>query len=171
MLASERMSIRGVHLTDPEATHRAARALAAHLAPGDAIGLVGDLGAGKTCFVQGLARGLGVPDSVRVTSPTFTLINEHRGGRLPLFHVDLYRIDRASELDHIGLDDLFRPPAVVAVEWCDRFPVLPADHLRISLVAIGEDRRALDAEGRGARGVALAEAWAPDLARQTGWSG
>lgn len=157
------MSIRGVRLTDPEATRRAARALASHLEPGDAIGLVGDLGAGKTCFVQGLARGLGVPDSVRVTSPTFTLINELRGGRLPLFHVDLYRIDRAAELDHIGLDDLFRAAAVVAVEWCDRFPVLPADHLRIELTAVTENERALDAEGRGARGEALARAWAGSL--------
>lgn len=159
------MSIRGVLLSDPEATRRAARALAPHLAPGDSIGLVGDLGAGKTCFVQGLARGLGVPDSVRVTSPTFTLINEHRGGRLPLYHVDLYRIERASELDHIGLDDLFRAPAVVAVEWCDRFPVLPPDHLRIELRALSENQRALDAEGRGARGRALAEAWAAELER------
>src|SRR6187397_786060 len=105
------MSIRAVRLASPEATQRAACALASHLAPGDAIGLVGDLGAGKTCFVQGLARGLGVPDSVRVTSPTFTLINEHRGGRLPLFHVDLYRIEREAELAHIGLDDLFAAPA------------------------------------------------------------
>lgn len=157
------MAIRGVRLTSPEATRRAARALAAHLAPGDSIGLVGDLGAGKTCFVQGLARGLGVPDSVRVTSPTFTLVNEHRGGRLPLYHVDLYRIDRARELEDIGLDDLFRAPAVVAVEWCDRFPVLPADHLRIELRALAEKDRALDAEGRGARGAALAAAWALDL--------
>jgi tRNA threonylcarbamoyladenosine biosynthesis protein TsaE len=159
------MSIRRVRLTSPDATQAAARALASHLVPGDAIGLVGDLGAGKTCFVQGLARGLGVPDSVRVTSPTFTLINEHRGGRLPLFHVDLYRIDRAAELDHIGLDDLFAAPAVVAVEWCDRFPVLPDDHLRIELLAVAENQRALDAEGRGARGEALARAWAVDLAR------
>jgi tRNA threonylcarbamoyladenosine biosynthesis protein TsaE len=157
------MSIRHVRLTSPDATQRAARALAFHLEPGDAIGLVGDLGAGKTCFVQGLARGLGVPDSVRVTSPTFTLINEHRGGRLPLFHVDLYRIDRAAELEHIGLDDLFAAPAVVAVEWCDRFPVLPADHLRIELRAVAENQRALDADGRGARGEALARAWALDL--------
>jgi len=158
------MSIRAVRLASPEATQRAARALAAHLAPGDSIGLVGDLGAGKTCFVQGLARGLGVPDSVRVTSPTFTLINEHRGGRLPLYHVDLYRIDHARELDHIGLGDLFGPPGVVAVEWCDRFPVLPADHLHIELRSVAENERALDAEGRGARGTALAAAWALDLA-------
>lgn len=157
------MSIRGVRLTSPEATREAARALARHLAPGDAIGLVGDLGAGKTCFVQGLAAGLGVPDSVRVTSPTFTLINEHRGGRLPLFHVDLYRIERAGELDHIGLDDLFVAPAVVAVEWCDRFPVMPADHLRVELRAVAEYERALDAEGRGARGAALAAAWVVEL--------
>jgi tRNA threonylcarbamoyladenosine biosynthesis protein TsaE len=158
------VSIRGHRLNSPEATDRAARALAVLLRPGDAIGLVGNLGAGKTRFVQGLARGLGVPEEIRVTSPTFTLINEYRGGRVHLYHVDLYRIDRAGELDHIGLDDLFRAPAVVAIEWSDRFPVLPADHLRVELTALAENERALDAEGRGARGTALAEAWALDLA-------
>ena len=157
------MSIRGHRLDSPEATDRAARTLAALLRPGDAIGLVGNLGAGKTRFVQGLARGLGVPEEIRVTSPTFTLINEYRGGRVHLYHVDLYRIDRAAELDHIGLDDLFAAPAVVAIEWCDRFPVLPADHLRVELTALAENERALDAEGRGARGTALAGAWALDL--------
>ena len=158
------MSIRAVRLASPEATQRAARALAAHLAPGDSIGLVGDLGAGKTCFVQGLARGLGVPDSVRVTSPTFTLINEHRGGRLPLYHVDLYRIDHARELDHIGLGDLFGPPGVVAVEWCSRCRALPAVHLHLGLRPGPPLARGRAAEGLGARGTALAAAWALDLA-------
>lgn len=147
----------------PEATDRAARALGALLEPGDAIGLVGDLGAGKTRFVQALARGLGVPESVRVTSPTFTIANLVRGGRLPLHHVDLYRIERASELRELGLDELAASGGVLAVEWCDRFPVLPADHLRVALAVTGEESRALDAEGCGPRAVALAAAWASAL--------
>jgi tRNA threonylcarbamoyladenosine biosynthesis protein TsaE len=150
-------------LRSPEDTRRAAHALADLLRPGDVIGLIGDLGAGKTCFVQGLARGLGVPEAVRVTSPTFTIINQHRGGRLALDHVDLYRIERDRELDEIGLDDLFRGGSVVAVEWCDRFPVLPADHLEVRLQVTGEDTRALDAQGRGARAAELAAAWAARL--------
>ena len=127
------------------------------------IGLIGDLGAGKTCFVQGLARALGVPEAVRVTSPTFTIINQYRGGRLPLDHVDLYRIEQDRELHEIGLDDLFRAGGVVAVEWCDRFPVLPADHLEVRLAVTGDETRALDAVGRGARAVELAGAWAARL--------
>lgn len=146
-------------LASPDATLAAGRALGELLAAGDSIGLVGDLGAGKTRFVQGLAAGLGVPPAVRVTSPTFTIVNQVRGGRLPLHHVDLYRIDRSSELREIGLDDLFRGGGVVAVEWCDRFPVLPDDHLRVILAVTGEHSRALEVDGRGARGAALARAW------------
>jgi len=150
-------------LAGPEATVRAARALASLLGPGDAIGLVGDLGAGKTHFVQGLGAGLGLPAAVRVTSPTFTIVNQYRGGRLPLDHVDLYRIEQERELDNIGLDELFWGGGVVAVEWCDRFAVLPADHLRVSLAGTGSHERVLDAEGRGPRGCELAAAWAASL--------
>jgi tRNA threonylcarbamoyladenosine biosynthesis protein TsaE len=101
---------------------------------GDVIGLVGPLGAGKTVLVQGLARGLGVPAGVAVTSPTFTIINEVRGGRLPLYHVDLYRLEDEAELEHVGLDDLYRrDDAVVAVEWFDRFPAA-APPVRIEIV-------------------------------------
>jgi len=157
------VAIRGHLCSTPEATEAAARALAPLLRPGDVIGLSGELGAGKTRFVQGLARGLDLPDSVRVTSPTFTIVNQHRGGRLPLHHVDLYRIERERELDEIGLDDLFRGDGVVAVEWCDRFPVLPADHLEVRLTVTGDQTRALDAEGRGARARQLAAEWAARL--------
>jgi len=157
------VSISG-HLTSgPEETERVARTLGLLLRAGDAIGLVGDLGAGKTRFVRGLARGLGLPDHVRVTSPTFTILNHLRGGRLPLYHADLYRIAGAAELDQIGLDELWGD-GVMAVEWCDRFPVLPADHLLVRLRITGEAERALDAEGRGARSRILAAEWAASLA-------
>lgn len=149
--------------SSPDATDRAARALGVLLEASDAIGLVGDLGAGKTLFVQGVARGLGVPEHVRVTSPTFTIANLVRGGRLVLHHVDLYRIERASELRELGLDELAGSGGVLAVEWCDRFPVLPDDHLRVSLGVAGEEARVIDAEGRGPRSQALAAAWAASL--------
>lgn len=149
--------------SSPEETDRAARALGGLLEPGDAIGLVGDLGAGKTRFVQALARGLGLPESVRVTSPTFTIANVLRGGRLVLHHVDLYRIERASELRELGLDEMATAGGVLAVEWCDRFPVLPPDHLRVTLAVTGEESRAIDAEGRGPRATALAAAWTDAL--------
>ena len=91
--------------------------LAARLRPGDVIADTGDLGAGKTAFTRGLARGLGVAD--RVTSPTFTIVNEYEGGRLPLFHFDLYRMDSPEELFDIGWEDYLARGGVCAVEWSE----------------------------------------------------
>lgn len=144
-------------------TEQVARVLGGLVQPGDTIGLVGELGAGKTRFVTGLGRGLGLPDQVRVTSPTFTILNHLRGGRLPLYHADLYRIERAGELDHIGLDELWGGDGVLAIEWCDRFPILPADHLLVRLTITGDAERALEAEGRGERSRRLAAEWAARL--------
>lgn len=158
------MVIRG-HITNgPDQTERAAHVLGELVRAGDAIGLVGELGAGKTRFVTGLARGLGLPAEVRVPSPTFTILNQLRGGRVPLYHADLYRIERAAELDQIGFDDLWGGDGVVAIEWCDRFPILPADHLLVRLRMVSDGERALDAEGRGARSAELAARWAESLA-------
>jgi tRNA threonylcarbamoyladenosine biosynthesis protein TsaE len=144
----------------PEGTEQVARVLGGLVQAGDAIGLVGELGAGKTRFVHGMARGLGLPEHVRVTSPTFTILNHLRGGRVPLYHADLYRIERAAELDHIGLDELWGGDGVLAIEWCDRFPILPADHLLVRLSITGDAERALEAEGRGERSRRLAAEWA-----------
>ncbi|MBI2925973.1 MAG: tRNA (adenosine(37)-N6)-threonylcarbamoyltransferase complex ATPase subunit type 1 TsaE [Verrucomicrobia bacterium] len=89
--------------------------------PGWVIGLTGELGAGKTQLVKGLARGLGVP--VRVHSPTFTLVNEYRGGRLPLFHIDLYRLATPEQITGAGLEEyLAGAIGVVVVEWAERWP-------------------------------------------------
>jgi len=105
--------------------------LAGSLTAGSVVLLTGDLGAGKTAFVRGLAAGLGIdPDAV--SSPTFTLIQEYRGGRLPLHHVDLYRL-RSIEVDDLGLDELTLEGGVTAIEWPDRLPraFASAVHVRI----------------------------------------
>lgn len=96
------------------------RELAHRLGPGAVVLLSGDLGAGKTAFVRGIAGGLGI-DPDEVSSPTFTLIREYRGGRLTLYHVDLYRL-KALEVDDLGLDELIDEGAVTAIEWPDRLP-------------------------------------------------
>ena len=101
-----------------EQTEALGARLAGALGPGAVVAFTGDLGAGKTAFIRGLARGLGVPG--RVTSPTFTIVDEHEGGRLPLFHFDLYRLGGADELYDIGWEDYLARGGVCAVEWSER---------------------------------------------------
>lgn len=115
-------------------TAAVARALAGTLAPGDVILLSGNLGAGKTAFVRGLADGLGI-DPDEVSSPTFTLVHEYRGGRLTLYHVDLYRLERAAT-DDLGLDELGVADGVLAIEWPDRLThaLGPATRVHIDIV-------------------------------------
>jgi tRNA threonylcarbamoyladenosine biosynthesis protein TsaE len=103
-----------------EATRAVGVEFVGNLKPGDVVALIGDLGAGKTEFVKGLAAGLGSP--VTVTSPTFTLIHEYRGGRVPLYHMDFYRLTSGSELDEIGFDDYLGESGICAIEWANRFP-------------------------------------------------
>jgi tRNA threonylcarbamoyladenosine biosynthesis protein TsaE len=133
------------------------------LGVGDVVALVGPLGAGKTTFVQGLARGAGVSAERHVASPTFALVNEHPG-RVPLVHADLYRLERPAELAELGLDDAF-DRAAVAVEWLDRFPdAAPPDRLTVT-IAIGEGgARTLSFEASGPRGAALLAAVTDGLA-------
>ncbi|RMF71502.1 MAG: tRNA (adenosine(37)-N6)-threonylcarbamoyltransferase complex ATPase subunit type 1 TsaE [Acidobacteria bacterium] len=106
---------------DEQDTERLGERLAAGLGAGDVVLLEGDLGAGKTVFIRGLARGLG-HDPEQVVSPSFVLAIWHRGGRLPLLHVDLYRLPEGAALDELGIDDALEAGAVVAVEWGDRVP-------------------------------------------------
>jgi tRNA threonylcarbamoyl adenosine modification protein YjeE len=142
-----------VKLADPAATRRIGERLAGLVRGGDAIALVGELGAGKTTLVAGLVAGLG---GGAAASPTFALVHEYRGGRLVVWHVDLYRIERAAELPELGLDDAIGDPrGICVVEWADRFDVLPPDHLRIEL-AHTPDGRDLAATGTGPRGRELA---------------
>ena len=111
--------------------------------------LNGDLGSGKTTFVQGLANGLGVPRNYVITSPTFTLINEYPG-RLPLFHVDLYRIADVEELENIGFFDLLTGDGVVAVEWADRVArELPEDRIDIGFQVVDDVRRGMEIRAGG----------------------
>lgn len=116
---------------DEAATERLAARLAESLRAGDVLALHGDLGAGKTCFIRGLARGLGVDRHVH--SPTFTLINEYPG-RLRLLHMDLYRIEAGAALDALDLDDYLFGDGVCAIEWAERItPLLPPDTLHVTL--------------------------------------
>ena len=101
----------------PTETEALGEALAARLTAGTVVAFTGDLGAGMTAFTRGLARGLGVPD--RVTSPTFTIVNEYGGGRLPLFHFDMYRLGSSDELFDIGWEDYLARGGVCAVEWSE----------------------------------------------------
>jgi tRNA threonylcarbamoyladenosine biosynthesis protein TsaE len=123
-------------------TVRTAAQLAASLEAGAVLLLSGELGAGKTAFVRGLAEGLGA-DAGEVTSPTFTLVHEYRGGRLPLIHVDLYRLDRA-ELDEIGLDDDLAAGGVIAIEWPERLGRQPAGAVKVRILDTGGDSRVIE---------------------------
>jgi tRNA threonylcarbamoyladenosine biosynthesis protein TsaE len=108
-------------ITQSEAdTARSARELAASLETGDVVLLFGDLGAGKTAFVKGLAAGLGVAPQ-EVSSPTFTIVQEYRGGRLTLFHVDLYRLSDPREIEDLGLDEI-AADGILAIEWAEKLP-------------------------------------------------
>ena len=100
-----------------EETEALGMELAARLRPGDIVAYTGDLGAGKTAFTRGIARGLGIPEGV--TSPTFTIVNEYEGGRLPLFHFDMYRLGDSEELFDIGWEDCLARGGVCAVEWSE----------------------------------------------------
>jgi len=103
-----------------EETAKIGRDLAPRLSAGSVVLLVGDLGAGKTVFVRGLAEGLGIARDA-VSSPTFTLMQEYRGGRVPLFHVDLYRVNDPREVEDLGLDEI-AADGVLAIEWADKLP-------------------------------------------------
>ena len=125
----------------PEATAAAGEALGRNLAAGDVVALYGELGAGKTCFVQGLARGLDV--MTHATSPTFVLVNEYRG-RLPVHHVDAYRTGSLAELVDLGLLDLMGSDGVTVIEWADRAEALLTDRtVRVRIEGVGDEPRTL----------------------------
>ena len=122
-----------------------ASALAADLQPGAVLLVSGNLGAGKTAFVRGLAEGLGV-DPGEVSSPTFTLVHEYRGGRLTLYHVDLYRLDRAAT-DDLGLDELGVADGVLAIEWPDRLTHALDGARHVSIEIVDDTTRRISIDG------------------------
>jgi tRNA threonylcarbamoyladenosine biosynthesis protein TsaE len=134
----------------PEQTRRLGSRLGELMEGGEVICLTGELGSGKTCLVQGIGAGLGVVD--RIVSPTFTLINEYRGGRLALYHVDLYRIVDAKAALAFGLDDYLYGEGVCAIEWAARVEeAWPDEYLLVSLRHIDETKRGLTVRAFGTR--------------------
>jgi tRNA threonylcarbamoyladenosine biosynthesis protein TsaE len=125
---------------NPEETQQLGLEFAGQLSPGSVLSLSGELGSGKTEFVKGLAKGLGVTGPV--TSPTFTLVHEHTAGRIPLYHMDLFRIDGEDDLDEIGFDDYLSRGGVCAIEWADKFRGrLPAEALLLRFKIGKRDER------------------------------
>lgn len=122
------------------------------------MALSGDLGAGKTLFVQGLAQGLGVPDTVYVTSPSYALIHSYTA-RLPLHHADLYRLSHSDEIFDIGLPELLASPAVTVVEWAERMEDTEIFDLRIDIEIHGETGRKLHARASGLHFQDLLRSW------------
>ena len=127
--------------TTSEQTAAAGETLGRTLGPADVVALYGELGAGKTCFIQGLVAGLGI--TTQATSPTFVLVNEYRG-RLPVHHVDAYRTGSLTELMDLGLLDLLGGDGVTLVEWAERAePLLPARTVRVRIDGVGDEPRAI----------------------------
>jgi tRNA threonylcarbamoyladenosine biosynthesis protein TsaE len=125
-----------------EETTELGRKLAAELRPGSIVLLRGDLGAGKTTLVKGIAEGFHAAEAEAVTSPTFTLIHEYRGPEVTLFHIDLYRIDTQRELDTLALDDLMEPNTILLIEWGEKFERFARERdVEIAIEHQGEDER------------------------------
>ena len=130
----------------PEETEKIGERLAQKLAPGTVLAYRGDLGAGKTAFTRGLAAGLGYKG--RVTSPTFAIVNEYEGGRLPLFHFDMYRLNSADDLFDIGWEDYLSRGGVCAVEWSENvMDALPEDTVWVRIAREGDTGRSITIEG------------------------
>jgi len=135
----------------PKETEKLGQALGAVLQPGTVLAYEGDLGAGKTAFTRGLARGLGAVEAV--TSPTYTIVNEYLSGRMPLFHFDMYRLTSADDLWDIGWEDYLDRGGVCAVEWSENVAEAMEDAIRVRIEKTGEESRKITIEG----GVDLAD--------------
>jgi tRNA threonylcarbamoyladenosine biosynthesis protein TsaE len=150
--------------SSPEQTWEIGRLLGILLKAGDMVCLYGDLGAGKTNFAYGIARGLDVQEQY-ITSPTFTFVNEYQG-RLPLYHLDLYRLKGPEELENIGFDDYIESDGVTVIEWAERAAdELPAESLSVYLTAVDEKSREIGFLAEGERYKKLAEEMKQELDR------
>lgn len=147
--------------TSPEATKQLAATLAPYLRAGDAVVLSGDLGAGKTQFVQGVAGGLGIRD--QITSPTFTVMLTYPSGSLPLYHFDLYRLDSFDEIEDTGFYETVDGDGVSFIEWGEKFPeALPYTYLEIDIRVDDQENRIVEAHAYGDRARRLLFVWAKD---------
>jgi tRNA threonylcarbamoyladenosine biosynthesis protein TsaE len=136
------MTVSPIETHSPDETIAYGRDLAAELVPPLIILLRGDLGAGKTTLVKGIAEGFDAASADDVTSPTFTLIHEYRGPQAVLYHIDLYRIDTERELETLALDDLLAPGSILLIEWGEKFARLKRDcDIEISLQSLGDTVR------------------------------
>jgi len=139
-------------------------ALGRILEPGDVVGLVGDLGAGKTAFVRGVARGAGVPSHCPVNSPTFTIMNLYDSPDVGICHLDLYRLSTSDEWEGVGVPELLGGARALLVEWADRFTgSMPSHTLWVTINLAGEEERALLVEAKDPRGADLALSWKAEL--------
>jgi tRNA threonylcarbamoyladenosine biosynthesis protein TsaE len=138
--------VRQFQTRSEEETIQLGREIAARLPSRAVVLLIGKLGAGKTTLAKGIVSGLGAAEPEDVTSPTFTLIHEYGGGRV--YHIDLYRLERAEEVARLGLEEIFDRDAVVLIEWGERFPqLMPADRIEIRLEAASTDERRIEVTG------------------------
>ena len=131
--------------TSPAETEKIGSALGKILQPGTILAYRGDLGAGKTAFTRGLARGLGCTDMV--TSPTYTIVNEYLGGRIPLFHFDMYRLRSSDDLWDIGWEDYLDRGGICAVEWSENVEEAMEGAISVTIEKLGEDARRITIEG------------------------
>jgi len=132
-----------------EQTLEMGRLIGEILERGDVVALIGELGSGKTCFTQGLAKGLGVEENVPVVSPTFTLINEYPG-KIPLIHLDVYRLSGPRDLEDMGYEEYFEGGGIIVIEWAEKIrDILPAKTLFVGMRYIDENTREMILEGPG----------------------
>jgi tRNA threonylcarbamoyladenosine biosynthesis protein TsaE len=138
-----------IQTKSPSETIRLGKRIGGLLRSGDVVALVGELGAGKTQFIKGLAGGVGVGKPTYISSPSFTLINEYPG-RVPFYHVDLFRLEREKDAEELGLEDYFQGDGITAIEWADKIPsLLPKEILLIHIAYTGKNSRSLEIIGKG----------------------
>ena len=133
---------------DPTKTFYIGRILGEALTAGDIVALTGELGAGKTCLTQGIARGLGVPEVYQITSPTFTLVNEYPG-RLNLIHLDVYRLSSSRDLQDLGYEEFFFGKGVTVIEWAEKIrDIIPEKSLSVTMAYLDQNQRSIDMKGQ-----------------------
>ena len=128
----------------PEETQTIGQNIGESLKNGDVVALIGDLGAGKTCLTQGIARGIGIASHEVINSPSYTLINEY-AGEIPIYHIDLYRLKHHGEIVDLGLDEFLEGNGICIIEWADRMAeLLPAKHIQITMTWTSESTRRIE---------------------------